>query len=70
MSSKLKIFGAVIFGFFIQLGGTFFYVKSKINPEEIRKLTVEAISKTMPGADVTLASVDYSLGLNVKPAVR
>lgn len=66
MSSKLKVFGAVVLGFLVLLGGTFFYVKSKINPEEIRKLTVEAIAKAMPGADVSLGSVDYALGLNVK----
>lgn len=62
----MKIFSAVALGFLLILGGTFFYVKSKINPEEIRKMTVEAISKAMPGADVSLGSVNYALGLNVK----
>lgn len=62
----MKIFSAVALGFLLIIGGTFFYVKSKINPEEIRKMTVEAISKAMPGAEVSLGSVDYALGLNVK----
>ena len=70
MSKGLKIIFA-IFGFVVILiAGGLYYVSTKINPEEIRKIAISEIGKAMPGTDVKISSVDYSLGTSVKFFVK
>lgn len=66
MSKTLKIIASVVLGLVIVVGGLLFYASTKINPEEIRKMTIAGIEKSMPGATATLGKIDYSLGFNIK----
>lgn len=66
MSKKVKIIGSVLALFVLLCVGLFFFVSSKIKPEEIKKLTIETIEKSLPGATASLGTIDYSLGFTVK----
>lgn len=69
MNKLLKIVLGLAVFLVIILGGLFFYVSTKINPEEIKKITIEMISKSLPGASVDIKNVDYSIGASIKVAV-
>ncbi|MFZ4713107.1 MAG: hypothetical protein ACOYL6_05330 [Bacteriovoracaceae bacterium] len=66
MNKTLKIFISGALAFVLIIGGLFFYASTKIRPEEIRKMTVNAIEKAMPGTTASLGKIDYSLGFNIK----
>lgn len=66
MSKTTKILLSVSIFIIVLFGGLFFYASTKINPEEIRKMAILGIEKSMPGTKVNLGKIDYSLGLNVK----
>jgi hypothetical protein len=66
MNKTLKIFLISFLGLGLILGSLVFYASTKIKPEEIRKLTINAIEKSMPGTKASLEKIDYSLGFNIK----
>lgn len=66
MNKTLKMFLFSFLGLGLILGGLVFYASTKIKPEEIRKLTINAIEKSMPGTKASLEKIDYSLGFNIK----
>lgn len=66
MSKATKILLSLVLFFVVVVGGLFFYASTKINPEEIRKMAISGIEKALPGTNVQLAKIDYSLGFNVK----
>ncbi len=47
------------------LGGLFFYVRSQIDEEKIRKLLVVKMEEALPGAAVTAGPVSYRLGFSL-----
>lgn len=66
MNKGLKILLGLVVFLVIVIGATFFIISSKIKPDEIKKLMVDAISKSLPGTDVFIGEVDYSLGTSIK----
>lgn len=56
----------VLIGLFVLVGlvvgGAIFYVTTKIKPEDIKKLAIEATEKALPGTNVKIQKVDYSIG--------
>ena len=65
--SKLAIvFSILALIFIIGFSGLYFYVSTKISPEEIRKLTISELQKIFPHAEINLGKIDYSIGLTVK----
>ena len=56
----------VLVGLFVLIGlvvgGAIFYVTTKIKPEDIKKLAIEATEKALPGTNVKIKKVDYSIG--------
>ncbi len=50
----------------ILFGGAIFYASQKINPQEVRKISLKILKEQFPGADVQLGEIDYSLGTSIR----
>lgn len=64
--TKIKILGGLLALFLLAFVGLFFYISSKITPDEVRKHTLTFLNKTFPEANVQLGEVHYSLGTSLK----
>lgn len=69
-STKIKVLIVAIVTFFLLLAGAIYYASTKLNPEEIRRLTIEETSKIFPNSKVSLETIDVKLGLNFKVYLR
>ena len=69
-STKVKILIVAFVAFVMLLIGTVYYASTKLNPEEIRKLTIEQTSKIFPNSKITLETIDVKVGLNFKVYLR
>jgi hypothetical protein len=65
-SNKLKIIGIIAAIFLLLAGGIVYYASTKLNPEEIKKMTIAQTNKVFPKAETTLGSVKINWGLNFK----
>jgi len=66
MTKTVKILITGFLVFTIALVALIFIVSTKINPEEIRKLTKENIEKALPGSSVEIGMIDFSLGTSIR----
>lgn len=56
--------GIVLVSFLVLVGGLFYYASTKLQPEEIKKITIEQTKKMFPKSEVTLKNVQIGWGLN------
>jgi hypothetical protein len=63
-SNKVKILVSVFAIFFLMVGGLFYYASTKLEPSEIKKMTIEQTKKVFPKSEVTLENVQIGWGLN------
>jgi hypothetical protein len=61
----MKIILSIIILFTVLASSTLFFITTKINPELIKKTTIEAIEKNIPGATAKIGTINYSLGSSV-----
>jgi hypothetical protein len=62
MGKLIKVLTSLFILISIVVGGAIFYVTTKIKPEDIKKIAIDATEKALPGTDVKIKSVDYSIG--------
>ncbi|MBF0359741.1 MAG: hypothetical protein HQK49_01965 [Oligoflexia bacterium] len=63
---KINVIIVIFLLVLLCIGGLFYYISSKISPEEIKKITISTISKSFPNAKVELEKLDYSIGFSFK----
>lgn len=66
MNKGLKIVLGLVVFLVVVLSGALYFITTKINPEEIRKLVISSVSKALPGSSVALEKVEYGLGTSIK----
>ena len=69
-SSKIKIMSSVVLSIVLIFVGVLYYASTKLNPEEIKKLTIEQTQKIFPNATVSLEGVDINWGFNFKVELK
>lgn len=65
MSKKLTVVISILVLFVIFLGATFYFVADKIRPDELKKLLIDTIETTLPGSQLKIRKIDYSLGTSI-----
>jgi hypothetical protein len=65
-SNTVKILSGLALGFILLVGSVVYYASTKLNPEEIRKITIEQTQKIFPKAIVKLDGVNINWGFNFK----
>jgi hypothetical protein len=66
MSNLKKILLSCFLIFIIGVTGLFYYVSTKISPEELRLTLQQEVQKAIPNSIVDLGPIEYSLGANIK----
>lgn len=69
-STKFKILIVGIVAFFLLLAGAVYYASTKLNPDEIRRITIEQTAKVFPYSKISLETIDVKIGLNFKVYLR
>jgi hypothetical protein len=69
-SNKIKIIGAFVFTFLLLFIGVLYYASTKLNPEEIKKLTIDQTQKVFPNAVVNLEGIDINWGFNFRVELK
>jgi len=69
-SNKVKIIVIAIVAVVTIFSGLFFYVSSKLKPEEIKAMVLMQTQKVFPNSKVSITSVDIGLGLNVNVELK
>lgn len=65
-STKVKILIVGIVAFFLLLAGAVYYASTKLNPDEIRRITIEQTAKVFPNSKISLETIDVKIGLILK----
>lgn len=63
-SKNVKILSAIFVIFLFFVGGIFYFASTKLQPDEIKKMTIAETQKVFPKAEVLLENVEIGWGLN------
>jgi hypothetical protein len=67
---KKNIFLIIILIILSALGGAYFYISSKINPDELKRIAINSAKEVYPDLIIAIDKIDYEIGLNVKLQVK